>query len=183
MKYTLLIFLLLPTLLFGQSDVLSLSADCAFPNGSLKATAGIGIGVSARYERSIINRLTITGAVGYLSFAVKSITSTQPPIKITSKFSMIPIQVGARFFLFAKDRIQKGLFISGEIGVHVISANATVNGSDVGIPNETDLSFGPGLGYRLSSFEVSYRQQYIHNSGKSINFSNFGIAYVFKIKE
>lgn len=180
MKILFVFILVIPLIAFGQRSHVSLGVDIGFPNNNFQASAGTGGGGSFRYEYVLANRLTVIGTIGYISFAKKVYTFPSPPItSLSSKADVVPIQAGAKYYLFSTGNIRKGFYISGEMGMHVFSLRVVVNGLSQNSPSENHFSYAPGLGYRYGNLELSYRQQFISFSGPSINYTGFRIAYVF----
>lgn len=183
MKLIVIVIFVLPLSVLAQSTRGSLGLDVAFPGNQFSASTGTGIGLSGRLEHRIYQRLSVFGNVGYISFAEKTIQGTPSvPYQISNKVSMIPIQIGVKYYLFSQNGAQSGLFLSGDLGLTLSYTSAKVNNASVDIPNSSDFSYAPGIGYMLKIFELSYRQQFISGSGKSIDFSNFRIAYIFPNK-
>jgi hypothetical protein len=178
---TILILLLLPsTIMFGQGHFISIAVDLAVPNTSLKYLASTGFGGSFRYEHALTNHIAGIGTINYLSFTKKNYPSPAPSTSTLSfKNNFIPIEVGAKFYLFSNSKLQNGLYVSAELGLTVLILKVSINNSSE-VSSESDFSYAPGLGYQTTNLEFGYRQQFITSSGRSVNYSNFRIAYLFK---
>jgi hypothetical protein len=179
MKKLLVAIVFLPTVCLCQRSHFSSSLDIVVPSGVLQATANPGWGTSLRYELDLSSRLSAIGTFGVFHFGEKSITSpTQPPITLKTKMEMIPVQVGLKFYAI-DNRAAKGgsLFFSGELGIQVLTGKGSFNGVDANIPDETDFSYAPGLGYQIRKWELSYRQQFVTSNGRTIDYSAFRLAF------
>jgi hypothetical protein len=184
MKTVLTFLFFIPVLAFGQRSFVSLGVDLGIPNTQLKSTAKNGVGLSARYEHPFGNKLAVMGTIGNMSFGKKSFTQkTNPPTTLISKVNMFQIQTGLKYYLTSTSKDQKGVYVFGELGIHIVTIYATVNKSQ-GSAQDADFSYAPGIGYRVRNLELSYRQQYVKIShGESVNYSGFRLAYVLKKKE
>lgn len=175
-----LLFFNLALILIGQKSMFSVGLEAAIPNDNFGLIANNGLGGSFRYEYALDNHFTLTGTLNYCSFGEKKISLPGGPA-LRFKTSMLPVQIGTKFYFFGNSQIHKGLYATGEIGVNTLFFKATVNGSS-DPSTDTNFIYAPGLGYKLGRLEISYRQQIATNSQYSINYSSIRILYTFQRK-
>jgi len=171
-----------PAILFAQKSAMQIGTEIGIPNGNLKNGANTGFGGMLRLEVPINKHLSFISTLDYISFAKKEYSSSTPTgtRSLSFKISMLPVQIGGKFYLFSINKIQKGLYVSGELGVQVLTGTVQVNGINESPPNETDFSYAPGIGYRSTHWDLSYRQQFATSNGYSGNYSGFRLAYIFQ---
>jgi hypothetical protein len=183
MKTALMFLIFLPTIAHGQRSFASLGVDVGVPNNQLKSSTKTGFGFSLRYEHPLNKKLAVMGTLGNLWFGKKSYTQkTTPPTTLTSKVNMLLMQAGMKYYLSSTSKDQKGLYVFGELGVHIVNIFVTFNRNQ-GSAQEGNFSYAPGVGYRVRNLELSYRQQFLTSHGSSVNYSGFKLAYVLKAKE
>lgn len=172
----------------SQRNRFSLGAELVIPNGNFTNIATTGWGAAFRYELSLNRYFTGIATVEGASFGEKTVTLSPPPYSsvgiwsFSTKTTMIPIQIGAKFNL-ANIGEEQNLFLTGELGANILMARASLNGSDVPINTETDFCYAVGAGYRVRRFELSYRQQFVTSSGKSINYSCVRLTWLIPRKK
>ena len=163
--------------LFSLSSMAQFSAgaDFALPNWD---GASVGYGVSAGYELDAGDNLGVTGQAGYLIMGVDD--------AFFSNYAMIPIQLGAKYYL---DEKSKGLYGHAQAGIHAISVTTpeiVIPGfgliDDIVIPETTtsdsNVSFAVGAGYGVNeSFDVSVRYNVITYDGGSNNYIGVRAGY------
>ena len=153
----------------------SAGADFALPNWD---GASIGYGVSAGYEVDAGDNLGVTGQVGYLVMGVDD--------AFFSNYAMIPIQLGAKYYL---DEKSNGLYGHAQAGIHAMSITTpeiVIPGfglvDDIVIPETTtsdsNVSFAVGAGYAVNeSVDVSVRYNVITYDGGSNNYIGVRAGY------
>jgi hypothetical protein len=183
MRTVLMLLIFLPAVAYGQRSFASLGADLGVPNNQLKSSAKTGFGFSLRYEHPLNKKIAVMGTLGNLWFGKKSYTQkTNPPTILTSKVNMLLMQAGVKYYLSSTSKDQKGLYVFGELGIHIVTVFITLNRNQ-GSGQEGNFSYAPGVGYRIRNLELSYRQQFLRSHGSSVNYSGFKLAYVLKAKE
>lgn len=136
-------------------------------------SAKTGWGGTFRYERALMPRLNATATMSLVLFGRRSISS--PSVTLTTKYTMVPIQVGLKYFL-VQPNPTKGLFVNGELGVHRINTKGTFNGADVPIDADTNFSYSLGIGYRIRRVELSYKRQFVSGHDITLNYSDFRLS-------
>lgn len=171
-------------LLIGSAFV-SLTASAQFSAGlevALPDWEGVtpGVGASVCYEHEINENLGITGTVGYISVGTEA--------DFLEAYSMIPAQVGARYYL---DDRSGGIYGHAQVGIHSISATSpeiVIDGlgiiDDVVIPSETVTdsytSFAIGAGYVLSeTLDASVRYNSLTYEEGSNSYIGLRVGYTF----
>jgi hypothetical protein len=132
----------------AQLGPVSLGAELALPTGDFGESYPLGYGASLGYEQPIGEKLGVTLQVGYIMLGIDDAVSA-----FIDKSSMMPIQVGAKYYL--KER-GAGLYAHVQGGVHSLSV--TTKDLDLGffgtIPGTTSsdsyLSGALGVGYMLN---------------------------------
>lgn len=133
---------------WAQIGPVSFGAELALPTGDFGDSYPLGYGVSLGYEHPVGEKLGVTLQAGYVLLSVDDAVST-----FIEKSSMMPIQVGAKYYLSTRGA---GLYAHVQAGVHSISV--TSKDLDLGflgtIPGTTSsesyLSGALGLGYMLN---------------------------------
>ena len=147
----------------AQIGPVSLGAELALPTGDFGESYPLGYGASLGYEQPVGEKLGVTLQVGYIMLGVDDAVST-----FIDKSSMMPIQLGAKYYL--KER-GAGLYAHVQGGVHSLSV--TTNAIDFGfgsIPGTTSsdsyLSGALGVGYMLNNkIDVGLRYNIIAPDG------------------
>ncbi len=179
MKKILFVIFLLPVIsVNGQRIIFSQGLDVVIPHGILKSSANTGFGQSFRCDLIFNKYLVGIGTVGFMSFGQKTYTTTAPPASISTKTRMIPIQAGMKFYVMHNPSKKSGIYLSGETGLNILINKSTLNGTNENIPTEYDFGYAFGAGYIINRFELSYRQQFVKPSGKTINYSGFRLAWL-----
>lgn len=178
MKALFLLFILAPGLAQGQKSNFSFGMDVAIPNGALSTSAKTGLGFSFGFEYPFGDHLAGLATIGYISFGERRYpTNTSSGSIQIIQVTMLPIQVGVKYYFPSGEDVHTGIFAFGELGALLLTRKVTLNGvSDS--PSESDVSFSLGAGYRLKGFELSYRQQFIAASGEGFNYSGLRIAFL-----
>jgi outer membrane protein W len=162
----------------------SVGAELGLPMGDFGDAANLGFGGTLRYEMPIGDNLGLTGTAGYIMFSGKD----QDILGVTIKgadWSMIPIQVGAKYYFQEQ---QDGFYGMVELGVHATtvktpSYTTTFFGVSVTVPeasaSSTDLSYAPAIGYHLANVDIGLRYQMIATTGATTSYLGLRLAYVF----
>ena len=157
---------------FGQ---ISVGADFALPDWE---GASLGYGVSAGYEMDLGDNLGATAQVGYLIMGVDD--------AFFNNYSMIPVQVGAKYYLDSKT---SGIYGHVQAGVHSISVTTpeiVIPGGgiivDFVIPEETytdsNTSFAIGAGYIINeTFDASVRYNVLTYEEGSSSYIGIRVGY------
>src|SRR5436190_1367952 len=122
--FSLMLFLF-PAALFAQSTAgrFSIGAELAMPTSTYGDRATTGFGGSLRYEKPLgQSNFAFMLTSGYLSFGAKSASDAALNTYHYTN-SAIPIQLGLKLYLMG---MQKGFYIDGEAGVHLLSTKSTV---------------------------------------------------------
>ena len=173
-----LICCLAPVIVLSQKTFISIGGELALPSSSgLKSVAGTGIGGSFRVESSWSNHIAGIATIGYLWFAKEDHffnTST------STTFKALSIQAGIKYYTREKKEIQKGFFISAELGAMPTTTHFDYETNPDLNFKETGISVAPGLGFMLGKIELSLRLQYnLTASGFNVYYYNFRLAYAF----
>lgn len=172
----------------AQSGRLSAGLELGLPVGDYADFNSLGIGVSARYEYPVADKIAIIGTAGYQSFAGKEYEISTPVYDLditsptfgqvigtnTEKFkpdptSIIPIQVGAKYYF---NEAWNGLYGSAELGIHMFSGEGD---------SESKFGYAAGLGYCVTNnIDLGLRYQMIpFDGGFSFDYVGLRAAYVF----
>lgn len=181
MKTTTIVFLLVGNCLiaYAQNFSFSFGVDVAVPSRHLKAVAGNGIGASLRGEYFIKEHFGAIVTLGYTSFDKRTVFTGGSSTKISYQYSATPFQIGMKYYPMSHGLKPKGIYLSAETGMSSVSVKTTTSQkSDAS--STVCFSYAPGIGYRVSKFDLSYRQQYIVSQGENQNYyGNFRLAYSF----
>ena len=152
----------------------SIGAELALPMGDFADGSSMGFGGSLRYEHPVGDNLGITLTAGYLMFGGKD----DGP-----DFSMIPAQVGAKYYFTGQ---QEGLYGHVMVGIHSMSSDDVIytdplTGATVTYETEsnTELSYAPEIGYHLANIDLGLRYQFIATDIETTSYLGIRIAYVF----
>jgi len=162
----------------------SVGAELGLPMGDFGDAANMGFGGSLRYEMPMGDNLGLTATAGYLMFSGKDQDFGGITIK-GGDWSMIPIQVGAKYYFQEQ---QDGFYGMVELGVHstkytIPSYTTTFYGVSVTVPevsaSSTDLSYAPEIGYHLANIDLGLRYQMVATEGSTTSYLGLRLAYVF----
>ncbi|MCC7231698.1 MAG: outer membrane beta-barrel protein [Bacteroidia bacterium] len=162
---------------FSQSGRFSIGLEGAFPTGDFGDAAGTGFGASVRYEHPVSDNIALTGTVGYITFGSK--TESVPGFEYKFTWSMIPVQVGAKYYF---SEMMNGFYGAVELGIHASSAKSTVTimGTEVSnTASSSDFSYAPEIGYHLANIDIGARYQMISTTGSTSSYFGIRAAYVF----
>ena len=155
----------------AQSGRFSAGLELGLPMGDNADFYSLGIGVTARYEYPVADKISLIGTAGYQSFTAKEIEI--PTLNGTEKIkpdpaAIIPIQVGAKYYF---KEAWSGLYASAELGLHMF----TFDGG-----SESNLGFATGIGYCVGkNIDLGLRYQIIPTEGSSFDYIGIRAAYVF----
>lgn len=167
----------------AQNGRFSVGAELAMPMGDFADAAGMGFGASLRYEYPISDNLGLTGNAGYLMFGKK--TFSNGFVEVESKSSMIPVQLGAKYYF---SEAQDGFYAGLQLGIHSFKSEVTIPSYTlfgVTIPgstssaSESKLSYAPEIGYHLANLDLGARYQMVATEGSTTSYLGIRIAYVF----
>lgn len=133
----------------AQIGPVSLGAEIAIPTGDFGDSYPLGYGASLGYEQPIGEKLGLTLQAGYIMLGIDDAAAT-----IIEKSSMMPIQVGAKYYLSERG---SGIYAHVQGGVHNLSV--TTKDIDLGLfgtfpgttSSESYLSGALGVGYELNN--------------------------------
>ncbi|MCK6603758.1 MAG: outer membrane beta-barrel protein [Ignavibacteriaceae bacterium] len=176
MKKAFLFTLLLASLTFAQITPIKYGASglLGIPTGDFGDLYNNGYGGTAHINIAIPGPFTLTGSVGYATFALdndyinqklKELDSTPqnaPTVNLDMPFSMIPVTVGVKYSLF--NAVVLSPYASAELGLAFttlkLSGNIEYNSSGAGsgtvkVPTETKSdtksTFGIGIGTEINA--------------------------------
>jgi opacity protein-like surface antigen len=158
---------------YAQQMTLGVNGEVALPMGTFADVAGVGFGGTALFGYQIDPNLTLTGRVGYLTFAEKE---TDWPT-----WSTIPILVGARYFFMPEGDMR--VYGAAELGLYSVSLSASVGDIDVST-TETKFGFSPSLGAQFKvgdnmNLDAHLNYSYISTEGDAINWIGLGVGLEF----
>lgn len=147
--------------------IYSLGVHGALPTGDLSTISGFGYGISVQGEYKETSTLGLTGSIGFLNYAGKSISVNVNGTSYTNNYSsttQVPVLVGAKLYFGYK------LFATGQIGVSFFN-----NGLG------TAFTFAPGIGSRLGNgnFDATLRYLSSPKNGSSLSGLDLRLAYNF----
>jgi Outer membrane protein beta-barrel domain len=149
----------------AQSEAarISVGPEINVPIGDFSDGTSLGLGVSAFYEKSIKDKLTVMGGIGYTQWLLEG------DFDSNLRFSMIPIQGGVKYDVTPK------AYLQGLLGLHIF--RASINFGDVR-ESESETDFGLGLGggvYLTERLDLSGRFQIIDDA----NYFSVRLGYRF----
>jgi hypothetical protein len=136
--------------------------ELGLPLGTFGDFAGIGFGLSGRYQAPIQDKLNWTVNAGFLSFSGKDISLGGFGTIKASSTTIIPITGGVQYYFTESNN---GLYAGADLGFYIASSASS----------ETRFGFAPGLGYRTGNLDFNFK----FNIVSDINFLNIRAAYVF----
>jgi len=144
------IFALSSSIAFAQSKItVGPGVELSVPTGDFADIAGLGVGISGRFQYSYERNLGFVGTLGYIWWGTEDIGSL--------KYSANALQL----LLGPKMYFQKNFYGLAEVGLY--SVTSSVEGTAAGIPYEYSdtessfmLSFGVGYEYRAFEVEAKY---------------------------
>ncbi|PKL88867.1 MAG: hypothetical protein CVV23_07975 [Ignavibacteriae bacterium HGW-Ignavibacteriae-2] len=158
-KAVLILSIIFAVSITAQAQQIKFSAgpEIALPMGDFGDIAGTGIGASLRGEYPINEKIVGIAEIGYLTWGEKE------TFGITSSYSAIPIQVGAKYYF------NNGFYGIAEAGMHLFTVNLKIDWDGFGTVEEdestSDFGFGFGAGYEFPvdkfMFDVNAKYQII----------------------
>lgn len=160
-KKSLLVFAFSFFAVTGAFAQFSAGVDLNLPMGTFGDVAGLGFGASVRYDGAINDNLSWTAGLGYLSFSGKDYTIPGFGTISGTSFGVLPIQGGVKYYFTESNA---GFYGGLDIGMWI----------GTGTGSSSEFGFSPGVGYRVSSFDIGARYNIVSN----LNNLGFRIAYV-----
>lgn len=119
--------------------------------GGVDSKTFFGIGALFRYEfLGVSPQLTITARLGYIFGLSKEVV---PGVDVS--LSSLPLLGGVKYyFRSSRGDLREGLYVGGELGIFY---NKSKISGGFGGDSETDLGLTGGIGYEVSSFDLSAR--------------------------
>jgi hypothetical protein len=138
------------------------------PVGNASNTLNFGLGVTPRLQYSLSHTVALTFTSGIYHFFPKTVTypatGSFPGFTTTYKSDIIPVKVGAKFF------VMPNFYLSGEVGVAFEVAEG-------GGPAHFLAS--PGIGYATKKWDVGARYENFSGNGYSDGIVGLRVAYGF----
>ena len=139
---------------------IGVGADLQFimPLGDLKDATGPQIGALVRVGYRVIPALEVTGRVGYL-FGLSKDQGSNPLLgDVKSSVSMIPIWIGARYFIMDPSA---GLYAGAEFGINMLSTKIDIGGNSAST-STTREGVNLSVGYVISKdMPIDIRVMYV----------------------
>ncbi len=168
--------------MMAQSPQLSFGADIGLPIGDFGDVASLIIGPSVGFELPVGDNLGVTAQLGY---GIVSLKDDNPFIK---SYSMIPVQVGAKYYFMEQ---QEGFYGHAQVGIH----STTVKTEDIVTPiltipgtstSNTNLSWAIGAGYQMEKLDIGLRYNSITpdsdlEGAKSSSYIALRVAYLLSL--
>lgn len=182
-KSLIVIFALLFAVTVNAQNInLSVGGELAMPMGAFGDAAGIGFGGTVRGEYPINDQLVGIADVGYLMWGGETIDLGSFG-KITTDYSAIPIQVGAKYYF------DKGFYALAQVGLHMFTFDATSKITFFGSTTESSTStseskFGAGVGagYELplggGALDINVKYQLVSDD---LSYLGARVAYKFSL--
>lgn len=181
-KFLIVLFVLLFALTVNAQNInLSVGGELAMPMGTFSDAAGIGFGGTVRGEYPINDQLVGIADVGYLMWGGETIDLGIG--EITTDYSAIPIQVGAKYYF------DKGFYALAQVGLHMFTFDATSKITIFGSTTESSFStseskFGAGFGagYELplggGALDINVKYQLVSDD---LSYLGARVAYKFSL--
>jgi hypothetical protein len=148
------------TISISSFSQFSAGIEAGMSTSSYSDIERLGTGASLRYERPFQEKLSLTCAVGFLSFTEKVRDGFPTGNKI------VPISGGVKYYFSESG---KRFYAAADLGLSFISYAGT---------KDTRLGFSPGIGYRTNRWDFTGRL----NAMSQANYYGLRVAYVFKLK-
>jgi opacity protein-like surface antigen len=177
---SMLSFCICSTISLGQKTFLSLGPELAIPGNteSMKMNAGTGFGGSLRLESVFGSHVSGTATVSLLFFAEKQQTYITEQTK--TKVTMVPLEIGLKYYFPRIEQAPKGIFLSLETGLMPVKTHFDYQNNPDNDFRETGWAAAFGAGYLSWKIESSFRFQYnLTAGGYHVYYYNFRIAYAF----
>ena len=146
---------------------LGIGAEFAFPTGDFGDYADFGYGGSLQFQTPIAEKLNFTATAGYINFKYKDVTIPGFGTFNGGNFGVIPVKIGARYFL------AENFYAGGELGA------AFTTGDN----SETSFVYTPNIGVEFpvsdkGSIDLGARYEAWSNNGTA-KFIGLRLAYNF----
>ncbi len=142
--------------------IYSIGIHAAIPTGDLSTISGFGYGFSVQGEYKIIQPLGLTGSIGFLNYAGKTINVGGNTYSYSST-TQVPVLVGARFYFNDK------IYATGQLGFSFFN-----NGLG------TAFTYAPGIGTKLGyRFDGTLRYLASSKNGGTFSSLDLRVAYNF----
>lgn len=162
------------------------------PDSKLEILAETGVTIGVNYEHKLGHWFKARLSTAYVHFGSKHYPPYSPvglPVSVDFKTSMLPFQIGIKFFPFPKFLAGK-LFIGGKLGVQAIffESHSITNFESIFYKSkELDFSYVPSVGIDLNGACFEFEQQFIASNGnqriKSVSYANFKLSVkIFKCR-
>lgn len=144
-----MIFVLSSSIAFAQSKItVGPGVELSIPTGDFADIAGLGVGISGRFQYSYEQNLGFVGTLGYVWWGGEDVGSIQ------YSASALQILVGPKMYF------QKNFYGLAEVGIY--SVNSSIEGTAAGIPyeysdTESNFMLSIGVGYEYRAFEVEIK--------------------------
>jgi len=150
--------LAISTISFSQFSV---GLETCLSTSSYSDIQRFGTGASLRYERSFQEKLSLTFAVGFLSFTGQIRDGFPTGNKV------VPISGGAKYYFYESG---KGLYAVADLGLSFVSY--------AGTQKDTRLAFSPGIGYRNNRWDFTGRLNVVSQA----SYYSLRAGYILKLK-
>lgn len=129
------------------------------------AVWSMGIGSSVRYDLQVQNKLTLTCAIGYLSFADQN-------FRFRTRNSIFSVSGGIKYYF---SDAGKKFYLATDLGLSAVNYTTY---PDLARVNDDFFGLSPGIGYRASQWDFSGRYNLIPYA----NCLSLRAAYIIKSK-
>jgi hypothetical protein len=172
-----LLVLAIPLLANGQATSGFFGTSAVVPNDQLKKYSKAGLGANFSFEVAFHPRFSAFGSIGLVSFSRRNYPMSTAPYGMNAfSAECVPIQAGGKYFLSESMKHKGRFFVAAELGVSIFTIKNTYNGATIST-TDTNPSFAPAVGFRLSRLELSFRQQYIFSgTSGTYNYWDFRIG-------
>jgi hypothetical protein len=161
---------------YSQKTYFSFGGDVALPLSSdFKEEAGYGYGGSIGLESFNNDHVVLRATAGYLSFQGKRAHLDEYEYEYDAKVSMLPIQIGLKYYPKVIREFPKGLFISGETGIMLMYKTLSFDDGTLYKDLYTDLIISTGIGYQLGNFLSDLR--FVFEPREAVYHLNFRLSY------
>lgn len=138
------------------------------PVGNSSQTLNFGLGITPRLQYSLSDKVALTFTSGIYHFFPKTVTypatGTFPGFTTKYKSDIIPVKVGAKFF------VNSNFYLAGEIG-------AAFEVAEGGGP--VHLLVSPGIGYATKKWDIGARYENFSGNGYTDGIIGLRVAYGF----
>jgi hypothetical protein len=136
------------------------------PVGDASETLNFGLGITPRLQYRLSDKVALTFTSGIYHFFPKTVTypatGTYPGFTTKYKSDIIPVKVGAKFF------VGSNFYLSGETGVAFETA---------GDGGHVHFLASPGIGYATKKLDIGARYENFSGNGYSDGIVGLRAAY------